>query len=286
MPKTMQCQDPNMIPFTTYDEYKDKYKNVFLLDRTESGVVTAKFHTNGESAFWNYPIHRGIHQLCHDVGQDAESEVLILGGTGDAWLRLGKTSIEETFENQKWALYEHSYYDGCNMVESIVNDVEQPTIGVINGKGPVVHAEIALLCDITIMSEDAYILEGHFSMANTLNGDGVQIALRALMPLKQANYTMPMGKTLSAQEALRLGLVSEVVPADKVYERALEIGEYLAAKPRTARRLMAQTLRMPLKEQIAKELRTTFGTEMWNMMSAHTTHDEEFAKFNKQQSGN
>ena len=277
MPKTNQCQDPKMIPFSTFDQYKDKYKEVFMLERTESGVLTAKWHTDGESAFWNYPIHRGMHQLCHDVGQDAETEVLIIGGSGDTFLKLGATSIEETFENQKWALYEHSYYDGCNMVEGLINDVEQPTIGILNG-GMCVHSEIALLCDITLMDEDAFIWDLHFPIGGVLPGDGIQIALRAHMGIKRSNYAMMFGEKISAKKALEYGLVNEIMPKDKLYERALELGEQLAKKPRLGRRLLSQTLRMPLKEQIAKELRATFGTEMWNMLAAQVTHDDSFAK--------
>lgn len=276
MPAVKQCMNPKMIPFVKFDEYKEKYKELFNLERSESGVITAKFTTDGGVAQWDYPLHRAIGQLCHDVGQDAESEVFILGGTGPAFLGLGKTSIEETFENQKWSLYEHSYYDGCNMVEGLVFDVEQPTIGVING--PCVHSEIALLCDLTIMADNAFIMDGHFSRGGVLPGDGVQIALRACMGMKRANYLMLTNEKITAQKALEYGLVNEVVPADKVYERAQEIAEEIAAKPRLGRRILAQTLRLPLKEQIAKELRPTFGTEMWNMLSNHTTHDEEFAR--------
>lgn len=86
MPKVPQCESPLMIKYTTFDEYKEKFKNLFLLERSESGVLTAKWHKNGDSAPWDYPLHRGLGQLFWTVGQDAETEVLILGGAGDTWL--------------------------------------------------------------------------------------------------------------------------------------------------------------------------------------------------------
>ncbi len=279
MPKTNQCQNPKMIPFTRFDEYKEKYKELFLLERTESGVLTAKFHTDGDSAHWDYPLHRALHQLCHDVGQDAETEVFILGGVGNMFVKPAATSIEETFENQRWALYEHSYYDGCNMVEALVNDVEQPSIGVINGLA--VHSEIALLCDITLMAEDAIILDPHFAVGGAIPGDGIQIALRAHMGIKRSNYAMLFNQKITAQMALDYGLVNEVLPREKLYDRARELGEQIASKPRIASRMITQTLRMPLKEQIAKELRTTFGAEMWNILATGVTHDEAFDKMRK-----
>lgn len=293
MPKVPQCQNPKMVHYYTYEEYSEKFKDLFLMSRTESGVITAKWHSEGDSAPWDYQLHRGIGQLCWHVGQDAESEVLILGGAGKDFLTLGKTSLPEDTQTQTWALYEHSYYDGTNMVEGLINDVEQPTIGVING-GIAVHTEIALLCDITLMAEDAVIMDPHFSVGGAIPGDGIQIALRTHMGIKRANYAMLTGQVIDAKTALEYGLVNEVVPRDKIYDRALEIGEAIAAKPRMNRRLLSQVLREPIKEQIAKELRPVFGMEMWGSMTAGAAaegsdnnfqvrdHDSAFKKFNEE----
>lgn len=281
MPKVNQCGNPKMVPYYKYEDYREKFKDLFMMERTESGVLTAKWHDgNGDSAFWDYPLHRGIHQLCWHVGQDAETEVLILGGAGKDYLKLGATSLPEDMETQKWSLYEHSYYDGTNMVEALVNDVEQPTIGILNG-GMCVHTEISLLCDITLMAEDAVILDPHFGMSGAIPGDGIQIAFRAAMGTKRSNYAMMFGEKITAEMALEYGMVNEVVPGDKIYERALELAEQLAKHPRMNRRMLSQVLRMPIKEQIAKELRMTFGAEMWGMMSSRITHDEAFDDLSK-----
>lgn len=287
MPKVPQCQNPKMVPYYKYEEYSEKFKDLFLMERTESGVLTAKWHCDGGSAPWDYQLHRGIHQLCWHVGQDAETEVLILGGAGDQFLTLGKTSLPEDPQTQTWSLYEHSYYDGCNMVESLINDVEQPTIGIING-GLAVHTEIALLCDLTLMAEDAVIVDPHFAIGGAIPGDGIQIALREHMGVKRSNYAMLLGEKITAQKALEYGLVNEIVPRDKIYDRAREIGELIASKPRMNTRMLSQVLRLPLKEQIAKELRMTFGAEMWGGLNASISataevkdHDSAFAKFNE-----
>ena len=279
MPIVPQCENPKMVPYYKFEEYKEKFKDLFLLERTESGVVTAKWHCDGDSAFWDYPLHRGLHQLCWHIGQDAETEVLILGGTGDQYLRLGATSLPEDMETQRWSLYEHSYYDGCNMVEALINDVEQPTIGILNG-GICVHSELSLLCDITLMADDAIIMDPHV-MVGGIPGDGIQIAMRAHMGIKRGNYAMLFNEKITAQKALEYGLVNEVLPREKIYERALELAEILAAKSRLNRRMLSQVLRLPLKEQIAKELRMTFGAEMWGNFSTSKTHDEAFADMNK-----
>lgn len=281
MIKNPQCEAPKMIKFTPFEEYSKKYEHLFKMSRTDNGVVTARFFNEEDngSAYWDYPLHRGIGQLCHDIGQDADTTALIIGGWGDEWLRLGPTSLKEDFETRKWALYEHSYYDGCNMVEGLVNDVEQPTIGVVTGL--CVHSEIALLCDITLMAEDAVICDPHFAIGGTIPGDGIQVALQYLVGPKRANYMMMFGEKITAQRALELGLVNEVLPKDKVFDRAQELADAIAKQPRITTRLMSQTLRGDLKARIARDLRPTFGTEMWNMLSTAVTHDEAFDEFDK-----
>jgi enoyl-CoA hydratase/carnithine racemase len=265
----------NIIPHTPFDTYKHKYKDMFFLERSESGVLTARWHTKGESLVWDFPIHRGIHQLTTDVSQDVETEVFILGGTGDAWISHVHPSSSEDGEDKKWMSYEHLYYDGTNLCEGLVNDLEVPTIGVINGPG--FHTEMALFCDITLMSEDAVIVDPH-TMAGLVPGDGIQIAFRMAMGYKRANYAMLTCEKIDAEKALAYGMVSEILPKDKIYDRARELGEMLAKQNRIVRRITTQVLRAPLKVAIAQELRNAFGSEMHAYLATQATHEPEESK--------
>ena len=265
----------DVTPTVKFEEYKDKYKNMFTLERSESGVLLAKWHTNGDSLVWDVPIHRGIHQLTTDVGQDVETEVFILGGTGKNWIadmasHGAQNGLFEDDEGKKWVSYEHMYYDGTNICEGLVFDLEIPTIGVINGPG--FHTEMALFCDITLMADDAAIVDPHF-MVNMVPGDGIQIAMRIAMGVKRANYAMLMCEAIGPEKALQYGLVNEVVPKAKIYDRAKEIGEMLASKPRIIRRGTVEILRAPWKKALAEELRFAFGHEMWTYMATAVKHD-------------
>ncbi len=269
MPKVKTMESPMIVPTLTFDQYKDKYKNHFILERSPSGVLMAKWHTNGDSLIWDLPIHRAIHQLTTDVGQDVENEVLILTGAGKYWMKDIHFSIEENSETRGWLAYEHMYYDGSNLVEGLVCDLEIPTIGVLNGPG--FHTEMALFCDITIMSEDAAIQDTHFPL-EAVPGDGLQIAFRECLGIKRANYAMLMGERIDAEKALAYGMVNEVVPKAKIYERAWEIGEQLAKSNRTVRRLTVQVLRAPWKRSLAWELRHAFATEMMGYLATEASH--------------
>jgi enoyl-CoA hydratase/carnithine racemase len=76
-----------------------------------------------------------------------------------------------------WA-YEYAYKDGRINVSSLVNDLEIPTIGVINGPG--FHTEMCLMCDITICSEDTIIYDLHYDIGS-VPGDGIHSCFQELL---------------------------------------------------------------------------------------------------------
>lgn len=167
-----------------------------------------------------------------------------------------------------WLSYEHIYYDGCRLVESIVNDIEVPTIGVLNGSG--IHSEIAFLCDITLMADDAVIQDPHMNL-NWAAGDGIQIAFRLAMGYKRSNFALWTGQEIDAKTALEWGMVNEIVPREKIYERAQELAENMAARDRIVRRVNTQILRAPLKKMV-QEVRGTLGAELFAKIAAHFQH--------------
>ncbi|MGE4425050.1 MAG: enoyl-CoA hydratase/isomerase family protein [Solirubrobacteraceae bacterium] len=259
------------IPHVPFEAYRETFERFFHLDRSASGVLTARMHTDGGPVVWSLAIHRAIHQLTTMVGQDAETEVFVFGGTGDEFVAtLHEELAASTVESLVAGIYDNFYYDGANICEGLVSDVEVPTIGVINGPG--FHTELALLCDITIASDDAVIIDPHLP-ANLVPGDGIQTALRAALGYKRATYAMLTSQAFDAQSALEAGLVNEVHPKDRVYERAREIAEDLARRPRTVRRITTQVLRAPLKEALTRDLRGDLGQELFALLASMADPD-------------
>lgn len=274
MSKVRTSSNPYMVPPVPYEEYSKRYEKLFNMSRTEDGIITAKWcntedHT--KSAMWDQPLHRAIGQLCTDVGQDVEAEVLILGGEGEDWLATIHSTEKEDDEGKKWLSWEHMYYDGTNIVDGLLNALHIPTIGVINGTG--FHTEMATMCDITLIAEEAMICDPHYYPSNMVPGDGIQIAFQMAMGVKKANYAMLTCQQFNAQQAVDAGLANEVVPREKIYDRAMEIAKQLLETPRQVRRQTADLLRIPWREQFASTGRLAFGYEMWSYVSGTETHD-------------
>src|SRR5207245_10440162 len=105
-----------------------------------------------------------------------------------------------------------------------------PVISAINGPAWR-HSEIPVLCDILLAAETAqFQVSAHFT-SDVVPGDGMHIVYPLLLGMNRGRYFLLTGQTLDAAEALRLGLVAEVLPADKLLARAWELADDLVRKP-------------------------------------------------------
>ena len=142
------------LPTPDFDDYKEFFQDFYTLERRDDGVLLVQAHTNGGPVQLSVQNHRSLGQLLKVIGADPKNELLIYSGTGDDFM---VDSDPDGFELESsdvayWA-YEYAYKDGRINVSSMVNDLEIPTIGIMNGSG--FHSEIVLMCDLTLMAEEA-----------------------------------------------------------------------------------------------------------------------------------
>ena len=106
----------------------------------------------------------------------------------------------------------------------------KPLIAAINGAAVAGGFEIALACDIVIAADHAV-----FALAEVRHGmfafsGGIQ-RLARMVPRQTALALILTGEPIGARRMVELGLASEVVPAAELLDRAIAIGEMIAAYP-------------------------------------------------------
>jgi enoyl-CoA hydratase/carnithine racemase len=256
------------VPTPKFEEYKERFKEHFKLERRADGVVLAQAHTMGGPIQLSVENHRALGQLLKTIGSDPENELLVITGTGDEFMmRIDPEGFAlEQEDLQHWA-YEYAFKDGRTNVSALINDLEIPTIGVLNGSGG--HAEICLMCDITICCEDAIIFDPHFNMGS-VPGDGIHSCFLELLGVKRAAYALFTGQPIDARLALQYGLVNEVLPSDQLLARAWALADHIMAQPRVTRRLTTQIVRRPWRQRITDDLDGGFGIQMF----AHLAKNE------------
>lgn len=249
------------VPTPKFDEYKELFKDFYKLERRADGVLLVQAHTNGGPIQLSVENHRSLGQLLKVVGADPENEIMIITGSGDEFVMDADPEgfkLEEA-DLAHWA-YEYAYKDGRINVSSLVNDLEIPTIGVLNGPG--FHTEICLMCDITICAEDATIYDLHYDIGS-VPGDGIHTCFQALLGVKRAAYALLTGEAIDARKALEYGMVNEVWPRDQLIARAYKIADHIMTQPRITRRLTTQVVRRPWKHAVTDNLDGGFGIQMF-----------------------
>ncbi|MBT8224622.1 MAG: enoyl-CoA hydratase/isomerase family protein [Dactylosporangium sp.] len=260
------------VQWPTFDEIKEMFKQLFVMDRRADGVVTVRMHCNDGPLIWSMELHDAIGKMWRMLGTCREVEMIIFTGTGDVWVT--------DFEAESWlpettdpasTRYDHMFVDGRRMLIAQIHDVEVPTLGVLSGSGG--HTELALMCDFAIAADDITILDPHMLVGN-VPGDGIHSCFLELMPTRQAVWYLMTGDTMTAEQALRFGLVSEIVPRERLMDRAHEIADLLMRQNRIVRRLATQVIRRPWKQRITDDLDMTFGTEMFGCFT--DSHEHSF----------
>jgi len=117
----------------------------------------------------------------------------------------------------------------------------KPVIAALNGYALGGGCELALACDIRFAAETARLGQPEINVGMIPGTGGTQRMLRLVGP-GMAKYLILTGDHVSAQEALRIGLVEKVVPPEKLMDEAKALATKLAAKPPIAIALAKQAI--------------------------------------------
>jgi len=208
-----------------FDAYRDGFPNA-RLTRSKAGVLEVVLHTDGSTLIFNGHTHEQFVDLFHAIGSDPENRVVILTGSGDAFM---ETISPDGFDFFTPRGYDKIYREGKKVLMNIL-DIEVPLIAAING--PVrLHSEYVLLADIVLASPSTVFQDRPHFEFGIVPGDGVHLLWQEVIGTVRGRYFILTRQELDAQTAREWGAVNEIVPADKLLARAREIAEGLAKLP-------------------------------------------------------
>jgi len=240
-------------------DYVDSYKSIKL--EREDGILQMTLHTDGGSLQWGPTIQSELVEAFTMIGSDRENRIIILTGTGPDFSGLraepGKSFYRELDAPMSADLLDRTHWTAKRVMTRML-DIEVPMIAAVNGPA-MRHSEIALMCDIVLASEEATFEDtAHFDIASQVPGDGINIVYSMLLGLNRARYFMFTGQVLSSAEAKDLGLVAEVLPRDRLLDRAKELARKLSKKNdlllRYSRIVLTEPLRKRMEESVGNHL--------------------------------
>ena len=253
------------VPMPTLEEYKERFKEFFLMER-EDGILVVTMHYDGGAPVWSYEMHHACAELFTQIGHDKENEIIIFTCMGDKWISkmdIGSFHAYDDDDHTNADRFDVQIYDTMKVVENLVFDIEVPTIAAFPGGG--IHWEMGMLMDITIAAPEFVLRDNHFTMPpGHVAGDGMYMVAQELLGKKRANYFEFLGQELTCQECKDLGLINEIVPRDQLVARAKEIAKGFMNYNRTCRRLQHMLAMRPWQRLLVNDFKTNVLAEMYN----------------------
>jgi len=173
----------------------------------------------------NTPTWTDLRAAFEDAKVDASVHGVILAGAGDKAFIAG-ADISELAHADAYEAEESSRF-GQGVLDLIEN-LGKPVIAAINGFALGGGCETAMACTMRIAVEHAKFGQPEVKLGLLPGGGGTQ-RLPRLVGKGRALQLILTGETISAQEAYRIGLVNEVVPAADLIARAETILNQIAA---------------------------------------------------------
>src|ERR1700730_16143395 len=209
---------------SNFEKYSNKYKHVKMERR--DGILQLTLHNNGGPVIWNFDSHHETAHALGDVARDRENKVVIITGAADVFIADHEFGDANKIPAAAW---DHIITDGKYLIMNHL-DIEAPMIAAVNGPA-LIHAELALLCDVVIAAENAEFQDLPHFPGGLVPGDGVPVVFPLLMGYNRGRYFLLTGQKISARQALDMGLVSEVMARDKLMPRAWELARQITEKP-------------------------------------------------------
>lgn len=214
----------------------------------------------------------GIIEAIEEAAKDDSVWVIAITGTADAFCS-GLDLTETGDGNHNPLSSQSAFLDDLGWVSRfplvLRQQCDKPIVAGINGVAVGAGFSLAMAADIRIAAESVRIIAGYPRIGGSPDG-GLSWTLPQAIGYEQAMRFLLENRTVGAEEALRLGLVGEVVPDDKFQERLAEYCQSIAKISPITSRLTKRVVR---RATALTDPETHFRYELQNIQRAFRSED-------------
>lgn len=211
--------------------------DVIQLNRPAEGVALVTLNRPAKRNALDVELREAGCHVLRELAVDEAVRVLVVTGAGSvfsAGFDLGEFEVaasDVAFADRLWASSDEWHRRWL--------EFPVPTIAAVNGPAIAGGFDVAVMCDLRVVSDGAW-----FAHPEIAFGDVVYGPLHDLVGGAVARDLCFTGRRLDAAEAHRVGLVTRGVEAGRVIDEALELATVIAAAPRASlARLKAKVIR-------------------------------------------
>ncbi|MER8379263.1 enoyl-CoA hydratase/isomerase family protein [Mesorhizobium sp. M0142] len=192
-------------------------------------VAVVTFRRADQLNAMNRLMQSEITEVFEALSQDDGIGAIVVTGEGRGFM--AGADIKE-YAAQTAAEFDAFQMAGTRMYAAVENN-RQPVIAAVNGFALGGGMELVLCCDIVIANQFAKLGLPEIKLGLVPGGGGTQRSVQKL-GRNRANLLLMTGAIVPASEFVGAGLVNEIVDAERLMPRALELAEMIAAEPAAA----------------------------------------------------
>ncbi|MFV0472849.1 MAG: crotonase/enoyl-CoA hydratase family protein [Pikeienuella sp.] len=246
--------------------------SLVLSETGADGVVTITLNDpETRNPISDLPMIEALLAALAAAEADPAARVVILTGAGKAFSsggNLKKMGPDGGLSDRRPPVTRLNYRRGIQRLPIAMEALEIPVIAAVNGPAVGAGCDLTLMCDIRIAGESAKFAES-FVKVGIVPGDGGAWLLPRVVGWSKACEMALTGDFVDAREALRIGLVSDVVADGELQEAARALAARIAANPVHAVRMTKRLLRMASQQSLGEILESSAAFQAL----AHTTAD-------------
>lgn len=192
-----------------------------LLLEIKDGIATITLNRPEQRNAMNYGMWEGIGDICVELEQNSEVRVVVVTGAGTDAFSAGADikEFEELRSNSKQAQQWGSILDRAM---NGLGELSKPTISLIKGYCIGGGCELACFTDLRIATDNSKFGIPAARLSIALGYDEMR-RLAQLVGPGNLSYILLSARLLDAQEALRIGLVNQVLPPDEIDEYMMKL---------------------------------------------------------------
>jgi len=247
-----------------------------IVERQDSIAIARLNRPEKRNAFTDVEMIDEVVEAIYALNADRDVKCLILTGNGRAFSAggdlKGMQNGSSLVDRNQPEVTRMAYRRGIQQLPELFEALEIPAIAAVNGPAMGAGCDLALMCDIRIASEQARFAQT-FVQLGLVSGDGGAWLLPRLVGFADACEMAFTGEAIDAARALQIGLVSKVVPPERLMDEALALARRIVVNPADGIRMTKRLLRLGRNMQMNQLLEVSAAMQAL----AHNTREHRKA---------
>lgn len=236
----------------------------------DDGIATIRLNRPDKLNAFSGTMREDLVRALNDAGEHKSVRVIVITGAGRGFSAGGDIDFMRSLQEKREILEFTKLLGDGSAVVTTIRDIDQPVIAAVNGVAAGAGLNMALSCDMRIASDTARFSASFVKIGLHPDWGGTYFLPR-IVGTSRAMDLMMTGRMIEADEALAIGLVDRVVPAERLWDDTTALARAIAWGPPIAIRDIKRAIYESQNNELRMQIRLETEHQIRAFLSADAT---------------